>query len=271
MKLLSGKSIAKKILNKVSRESKKLHARGITPTLAVILVGYDPASQVYVAQKQKIAKSVGIDFLLYHLPKISQVELEQFLITLQLDPSIHGVIIQLPLPKDLSLDKSFKFISAEKDVDALTSQSKYISPTANAVIELLNFYKIDYKKQHVAIVGKGVLVGQPLKKLLDDRGAQVSVYDRTTTNLADKIILTKIIITATGTPRLIDKNFVKSGQTIIDVGSARDPKTNKVVGDVNRLQVKKIVAALTPRIGGVGPITVALLMQNVIKAAKNPT
>lgn len=271
MRLLSGKPIAKKILDQVSREAKKLHARGITPTLAVILIGDDPASQVYVKQKQKVAKSVGIDFLLYHLPKIKQVELEQLLITLQLDPTVHGIIIQLPLPKNLSLDKCLKYIDKEKDVDALTPGSNYISPTAQAVMELLNFYKIDFKKQSIAIIGKGVLVGKPLEDLLDKKGAKVVVYDRETTKLSDKTKKSNIIITATGTPKLIDKNFVKSGQTIIDVGSARDPKTNKVVGDVNRLQVKKIVAALTPRIGGVGPVTVALLMQNTIKATKNPT
>lgn len=268
MKLISGKPIAKKILDKVSRDAKQLHARGITPTLAVVLVGNDPASLVYVKQKQRIAKLVGIDFLLYHLPKIGQVELEQLLITLQLDPSVHGIIIQLPLPKDLFVDKCLKFLGPEKDVDGLKRKSNYISPTSKAVIALLDYYKIDYKKQDIAIIGRGVLVGKPLSDLLATKGAKVSIFDTTTKNIANKTQKAKVIIAATGVPKLINKNFVSSGQTVIDVGSARNPKTNRVVGDVNRPQVKKIVSALTPRIGGIGPVTVALLMKNVIIATQ---
>lgn len=267
-KILDGRPIAELILNDVSLRSKKLHANGVTPTLAVILVGNDNASQIYIKAKKKIAHRVGIDFLFYHLPVGEQMELEQLLIALHLDPSVHGIVLQLPLPKGLSVEKSLKFLDKAKDIDALNDDSSFSPPTAAAVVELLNYYHIDYCQKEVAIVGQGVLVGRPLARILAARDAKVNAYDVATKNIAAKVQRAKIIVSATGQPRLIDGKFTSRGQVIIDVGCARDDVSNQIIGDVDREAVEGIVSAITPRVGGVGPITVALLMKNVIIAAE---
>ncbi|HLB32213.1 MAG TPA: bifunctional 5,10-methylenetetrahydrofolate dehydrogenase/5,10-methenyltetrahydrofolate cyclohydrolase [Patescibacteria group bacterium] len=268
VKILDGRPVASRLLADVSRRAIKLHGRGVTPTLAVVLVGHDSASNVYVGAKQKIARQVGIDFLLYRLNSVRQEELEQLLITLHLDHSVHGVIIQLPIPQGLSLSKALKFLDKTKDVDALTPDSDYKSPTASAVVALLQSYNIDYHREKVAVIGRGVLVGQPLERIFVERKAEVNIYDDATKNIAAKVARAKIVISATGKPGLIDENFLSAGQVVIDVGCARDPKTNAVVGDVDRAAARKVVSAITPRLGGVGPVTVALLMQNVILAAE---
>ncbi len=267
-KILDGRPIAERILNDVSLRSKKIHSHGITPTVAVILVGNSSASQIYIKAKKKIAHRVGIDFLFYHLPVGEQTELEQLLITLHLDPSVHGVVLQLPLPNGLSVAKGLKFLDKTKDIDALNSDARFSPPTAAAVVELLNYYNISYRQKEVVIVGHGMLVGQPLARMLTACRAIVNVYDDATKNIAAKVQRAKIIVSATGKPRLIDSRYVSKGQVIIDVGCARDDITNQIIGDVDRGAVEGIVGAITPRLGGVGPITVALLMQNVIIAAE---
>ena len=268
VKILDGRPLASRLLADVSRRAKKLHERGITPTLAVILVGNDSASNVYIGAKQKIARQVGIDFLLYRLKSVRQEELEQLLVTLHLDPSVHGIVIQLPIPLGMSLPNILKFVDTTKDIDALTPDSDYKPPTASAVVALLEAYNIDYHQEKVAVVGRGILVGQPLERLLVRQKAEVNIYDNATKNIAAKVRRAKIVISAAGKPGLIDKNFLSAGQVVIDVGCARDPRTNAVVGDVDRAAAEKVVSAITPRLGGVGPVTVALLMKNVIIAAE---
>jgi len=267
-KILDGRPIADRLLVDASRRAKKLHGRGVTPTLAVVLAGDDSASNVYVGAKQKIARQVGIDFLLYRFHSVRQDELEQLLITLHLDPSVHGIVIQLPIPRGLSLPESLKFIDKTKDVDALTPDSEYKSPTASAVVALLEAYNIDYRREKVAVIGRGILVGQPLARLFTKQKAEVNIYDDATKNIAAKVARVKIVISATGKPGLIDEKFLRDGQVVIDVGCARDPKTDAVVGDVDRAAAEKVVSAITPRLGGVGPVTIALLMKNVIIAAE---
>lgn len=268
-KILFGKPVAKKILNDVSCRSKKLHAFGVTPTLAVVLVGNDAASHVYVAAKRKVARSVGIDFLLYHLPEtISFDELSRLLVDLHLDDSIHGIIIQLPLPSGIELEKLVPFIDPAKDVDHFNDESAYLAPTPNAILKLLDAYDISIKNKKIGIIGCGFLVGKPLREQLKKLGAKVESYTLDTKDISGKARKTDILIAATGQPKLVDDSFINKTQAVIDVGNARDAQSNKVVGDVDFEKVQSGVAAITPTLGGVGPITVALLMENVIIVAE---
>lgn len=267
MKLLSGNKLASRILDQVALESKKIHDRGITPTLAVILVGNDPASRLYISKKKEVAKSVGIDFLLYELPEtISENEVTQLLTTLHLDETVHGVVLQLPLPEKMNLEKIIKFIDIDKDVDCFHKNSPFSPPTATSVLELIKFHKIDLNNKKIAVIGKGFLVGKPLEILLEKAHAKVETYDEDTKNIAQKASKADILISATGKPNLITKKFTNKNQIIIDVGCARDPKTNKIIGDVDRDFIGNSIAAITPITGGIGPVTVALLMSNVITA-----
>ena len=269
MKILSGQPIAQKILDDVRRRVKQTHARGITPTLAVILVGDNPASVKYVQYKKQTARKVGIDLLLYRLPAdIAQHDIEQLLATLHLDGSVHGIVIQLPLPEHLNLQKFISFLDPDKDVDSFGDRSRYNPPTASAVLELLKYYKINCHNRKIGIVGKGFLVGTPLVKLLKKCGADVSAYDNTTQQLERECRKQNILISAAGQPHLVDDRFINKNQVVIDVGNARDPKTNKVVGDVDYKKIRNKVAAITPKVGGIGPITIALLLQNVIISAQ---
>jgi len=269
MQYLFGKPVAERIIDETSRRSRALHARGITPAVAVILVGNDPSSELYVNAKKRVAANIGVDFVLYHLPPdVGQDAISHLLITLSDDASVHGIVIQLPLPGQLDLAKLIKFIDPAKDIDHFSAESPFLAPTPAAVKELLDEYKVDCRGRSIGIIGKGFLVGQPLEKLLTDSGAKVEVFDAKTDNIAGKAKTKEILITATGQPRLVTKAFANPDQYIIDVGSARDAMNNQVVGDVDHDELDNYVAGITPLIGGVGPITVVLLMRNVISAAE---
>lgn len=268
MKILSGKPIAKKILEKVASDAKQLHARGITPTLAAILVGDNPSSKLYVSLKQKIAKDVGVDFLLYRFDNsVKQVEIEQLLIALHLDNTVHGVMAQLPLPKHLNTDKICQYIDSDKDVDGLLPQSKFNPPAPQATIELMRHYDISPRDTKIGLFGEGRLVGQPLKNLLENAGAKVTVFSASSKNVAAKSKKCDVLISATGQPNTIKPNYVQPSQTIIDVGGAYDTNKGKTVSDISPY-ARKLVKSITPRIGGIGPITVAVLMRNVLQVAK---
>lgn len=268
MNLLLGEPIAHKILEEVSYGTKELHARGITPTMAVILVGNDPSSKLYVSLKQEVAKTVGIDFLLYEFDeKIKQVEIEQLLIALHLDETVHGIMVQLPLPKHLDADKICKFLDPDKDVDGLLAKSNYNPPAPQATIELLQYYKINLKNTKVGLFGKGRLVGQPLKKMLAAVGAQVTVFDTDSKNISNKSKKCEVLISATGKPDTIKPSFVTENQTLVDVGGAYSQKSHKTIGDISP-NARTVASAATPRIGGIGPVTVAVLMHNVLLATQ---
>jgi methylenetetrahydrofolate dehydrogenase (NADP+) / methenyltetrahydrofolate cyclohydrolase len=268
MILLSGEPIAEKILNEVSCDTKKLHANGITPTIAVVLVGDDPSSNLYVSLKEKVAKKVGIDFLLYRFDeRVKQVETEQLLITLHLDETVHGIIVQLPLPEHLDADKICQFIDPDKDVDGLLPQSKFSPPAPQATIELMRFYDIKLNGARVGLFGKGRLVGQPLEKMFLNAGAKVTVFDTNSKNIASQSQQCDILISATGKSDTIKPEYVGKSQTLIDVGGAYDTKRNKTIGDISP-HARTVARAVTPRIGGIGPVTVAVLMRNVLTAAK---
>jgi len=271
-KILCGRPVAEKIIDDAARRSKKLHAQGITPTLAVVLVGNDPASLIYVRAKKKVAKQIGVDFLLYSLPAaVSQEDVQQLLVDLHLDDTIHGVLIQLPLPDHLDLKKLCAFLDPDKDIENFTNRAGFMPPTPAAVIALMKHYGIGYHGKRVAIIGQGFLVGQPLLRLLHRAGASVESYDKDTDNIARYAAKADVLICAAGCPFLVDSKFTNVHQVIIDVGNARGGPNNELIGDVDVEDVNNKVYAMTPRVGGVGPVTVALLMKNVIEAAEKQT
>lgn len=255
--ILKGAPVAEKIY-----ESLKI--RG-APRLAVILVGDDPASVVYVKIKEKIATQLGIGFDLFHLPGISsQKEVEKIIAGLNQNDKIAGIIVQLPLPEGFDAECVLKLLSPAKDVDGF--YGRFPAPTAQAIWEILRFYGIFLEDKKIVIVGRGRLVGAPLGKLLHKMGFKPAVYDSHTTDLARKLKNADIIVTATGVPGLINLAMVSARTIIIDAGTSE--AGGKLVGDVD-LAVYQKVQSYTPVPGGVGPVTVACLMRNVVAAAKS--
>jgi len=227
-------------------------------------VGEDSASQSYIQAKQKAADNLGLGFRLHHFPGIaSENQVSQLLVELNQDKSIHGIIVQLPLPEGFDTEKILKAIDPQKDIDGFSG--RFTAPTALAIYELLKFYRIDLKNKKIVIIGYGRLVGQPLKKLLTAQGFEPLVCDSRTNNLARETRKADILISATGAPGLIKENFVKDGVVLIDAGTAEN--NGKIIGDIDSSAYQK-AKAYTPVPGGVGPVTVACLMRNLVEAIK---
>jgi len=259
---LYGKPIAEQIYQRLKAEVIKLKVK---PSLAVVLIGEGPASLQYIKVKEKIAENLGIGFRLYHLPGIV---LEKNIINLVYDLNknkfITGIVVQLPLPKEFDTEKVLKAIASAKDVDGFSG--KYSAPTAKAILEILRFYKIDLKGKNIIIVGHGRLVGKPLEKILFKQGIKPSICDSSCSNLSEQLSKADLIISGAGTPGLIKANMVSEEAIVIDAGTAES--SGKVVGDVDS-EVYKKVSSYSPVPGGVGPVTVAMLMKNLISSTKN--
>lgn len=276
MKLLDGKKLAQKIEARQKIEVAKLKKKRITPTLAVILVGKDPASGIYVHKKQEAAKRIGVELKLFKYAKNTKTQdVVSEIQALNQDKKIHGIIVQLPLPKYINQEEIIESISPKKDVDGfhplnwgkLAYKSEGLLPcTPAAVMELLHFYKINLKGKEVVIVGKGNFVGKPLSILLLNSDATLTMVHIFTKNLKFHTKRADILISAAGSPQLIKKDMVKKGAIVIDVGISR--KGKKITGDVDFRNVSKVASFITPVPGGVGPVTVAMLLENVIKIAE---
>lgn len=274
-KILDGKKLARKIEEEQKKRVAKLRKRGIIPTLAVILVGQDPASGIYVNKKQEAASRISVNLRLFKFPARSKTEIIVSKIKkLNIDKKIHGIIVQLPLPHHINQEKIIEAISPDKDVDGfhplnwgkLAYRSEGLLPcTPAAVMALLHYYKVSLKGKDVVIVGKGNFVGKPLSILLLNENATLTVVHRSTKNLKTHTEKADILISATGVPSLIKKDMVKKGVVVVDVGISRT--NNRVVGDVDFMRVSRVASYITPVPGGVGPVTVAELLENVIKIA----
>jgi len=253
--ILYGRKVAESIYQSLKTDNR--------PFLAVVLIGSDPASILYIKVKEKIAKRLGIGFHLYRLEdNISKEELEGLIARLNQDDKISGIIIQLPLPKKFDTEKILKKILPEKDIDGF--QRFFPPPTAQAILEILKYYKIDYKGKNIVILGYGRLVGRPLEYLLKKQGLSATICDSSIPNLKEKTLRADILISATGVPGIIKEDMVSKKAVIIDAGTSESK--GKIVGDVDsRVYVK--VLAYTPVPGGVGPVTVACLMRNLFEAA----
>ena len=276
MKIIDGKKISDEIKEKLKVE---IETHNLKPGLAVIMVGNNPASEVYVRNKLKACEKVGIKAELYHFKEsVHENEIIDCIEKLNLNDGIHGIILQSPLPKDLSEKEDFitNFISPNKDVDGfgiyslgcLTSnQTKYLSATPYGIIKMLEHENIDIAGKNVVIVGRSVIVGRPLALALLNRDATVTIVHSKTQNLKEITNMADILVVAIGKDRFITTDYVKENAVVIDVGINRI--NGKLYGDVDFENVKNKVSYITPVPGGVGPMTIAMLLTNVVLSAKN--
>ena len=279
MQLLDGKMVAEKRLLQVHREVDEMMARGIQPKLVVIQVGEDPASIVYIRQKLKRCQETGIES--EHMKFEADITtdfLVQKICSLNDDSTVHGILVQLPLPKHVNTPQVMKAIDPKKDVDGFTAYNigkmflgtefEHLAPcTPKGVIELLEEYKIDLKGKDVVMVGASNIVGKPPGIMLLNRGATVSICHILTKDLASYTRRADILCVAVGKPNLITADMVKDGVVIVDIGINRKAD-NTLCGDVDFEGVSAKTSFISPVPGGVGQMTVACLMENVVLAAK---
>lgn len=276
-KLIDGKQISKDIKEELKEEVASLAAQGRKCCLAVIQVGNDPASCVYVGNKKKACAYIGIESLAYELPEeTTEEELLGIIDKLNKDGNVHGILCQLPLPKHINEDHVIKAISPKKDVDGFHPQNVgalvigeqgFVSCTPAGIIQLLKRSNIEMDGKHCVVVGRSNIVGKPMSLLMLRENATVTICHSHTKNLAEICKEADILIVAIGKPQFIGKEYVKDGAVVIDVGIHRD-ENNKLCGDVKFDEVEPIASYITPVPGGVGPMTIAMLMHNCVEAMK---
>lgn len=275
-KIIDGKEISQSILNNVTDSVNSLKKRGINPCLSVILVGDDPASQVYVRNKEKACEKVGIISKSLRLPAtISQEELENIITDLNNDKNVNGILLQLPLPKHLNEEKALLKIEAAKDVDGfhvintgkLMRGLDCIMPcTPKGCIEMLDYIGYNCDGKNAVVIGRSNLVGKPLAIMLLQKNATVTVCHSHTQDLKEITKKADILVAAIGKPKFVTEDMVKEGAVVIDVGINR--VDGKLCGDVDFDKCYEKVSYITPVPGGVGKMTIAMLMQNTLKATK---
>lgn len=275
--IIDGKNLAKKVRQELKEECDELKKNGINPKLAVIMVGDDPASKVYVRNKSRACEDVGIDYEEFILKdETTQEELIELIKKLNNDKKINGILLQSPIPKHLNINEAFKAITYMKDVDGFTPSSvgklcigedTFISCTPYGVMKMFEEYNIDLTGKDVVILGRSNIVGKPLIQCCLQKNATVTVCHSKTENIAEHTKRADIVISAIGQSKFVKADMVKDGAVIIDIGINRG-EDGKLTGDVDFENVEKKASYITPVPGGVGPMTIAMLMNNVIKAAK---
>ena len=273
--IIDGKTLAKKIRMELKEKCEELINKHIQPKLAVIMVGDNPASKVYVKNKSRACDEVGILYEEYLLEEDTpQEELIKLIKKLNEDKSINGILLQSPIPQHLDINEAFKAITYAKDVDGFTPSSvgklcigedTFTSCTPYGVMKMFEEYNIDLTGKNVVILGRSNIVGKPLIQCCLQKHATVTVCHSKTKNLDEHTKQADIIISAIGKPKFVTSDMVKDGVIVIDVGINRD-ENGKLVGDVDFENVKEKASYITPVPGGVGPMTIAMLMNNVIKA-----
>jgi len=277
MQLLDGKALSAKIETTVAKETKDLkNATGLVPGLAVILVGQDPASAAYVNMKKKACDRVGFYSVTHEMPSdISQSAIENTITMMNNNPNIDGILIQLPLPSQIDTTKILELVNPSKDVDGFhpynvgrltTGLDGFVPCTPLGVMELLNEYNIDVKGKNCVVVGASNIVGKPMAALLLNANATVEVCHIFTDDLKKHTLKADMIFVGAGVINLIKEDMVKDGAVIIDIGINR-AENGKLVGDVDFENVAKKCSYITPVPGGVGPMTIAMLLSNTLKAA----
>lgn len=277
MQILDGKALAQTIESAIQKEVEILNEQGITPGLAVILVGNDPASQTYISMKAKACKRTGIYSITHEMPQsIRQESLLQTISMLNQNPNIDGILVQLPLPKHIDTAAVLETIAPHKDVDGFhpfnmgrifSNLDGFIPATPMGVITLLEHYNIALEGKNVVIIGASNIVGKPLAALFLNKNATITLCHIYTQDLIKHTKEADILCVAVGKPNLITKEMVKENAIVIDIGISR-LQDGKIVGDVDYPNVSPKCSFITPVPGGVGPMTIASLLQNTLKAAK---
>jgi len=276
-KILDGKALAARIRAGLAEEAKGLAARGVQPGLAVVLVGEDPASQIYVRNKTKACAEAGFRTFDHKLPAdTSEVALLQLVAKLNADPAVDGILVQLPLPKQIDSNKVLLAISPAKDVDGfhpdnlgrlLLGKPRFIACTPFGVIKLIEEAGTPMAGAHAVVVGRSNIVGKPVAVLLTARDATVTLCHSKTRDLPGVIGSADILVAAIGKAEFVRGGWIKPGATVIDVGTNR-LDSGKLVGDVEFAAAAERAAAITPVPGGVGPMTITMLMANTLESAK---
>ncbi len=276
--LIDGKDLARRIRMGLKNEVVELKNRGITPKLAVIMVGDDKASKVYVKNKSKACEEIGIDYEEFLMDADTTMEKLLGLIEeLNNRKDIHGILLQSPIPKNLDINQAFNRIDYRKDVDGFhpinvgklsIGEDCFISCTPFGVVKMLEAYDIDVQGKNVVIIGRSNIVGKPLIQCMLKKNGTVTVCHSKTQNIKEITKNADILIAALGKAKFVTEDMVKDGAVIIDVGINRNEE-GKLVGDVDFENVEKKASYITPVPGGVGPMTIAMLMTNVVKAAKD--
>lgn len=275
--IINGKEVAQKIRNTLKEEVLELKKAGKTFKFAVIMVGDDSASKIYIKNKTKACEEVGIDCEEYILSEnIEMKELLDLIKKLNSRKDINGILLQSPIPKHLNIDEAFRTILPEKDVDGFNpvnvgklclGQDCFISCTPSGIIKLLEEYNIEIEGKNAVVLGRSNIVGKPMLQCLLNKNATVTICHSKTKNLADITRNADIIVVAIGKEKFLKADMVKDGAVVIDVGINRLPD-GKICGDVDFENVKEKASYITPVPGGVGPMTVAMLMSNIVKASK---
>jgi len=263
--IINGKSIAQGIKKDLKTIIEKLPLK---PGLAVVLVGDNPASQVYVRMKKKACQEVGIESFSYYLDNTTtESDLLSLLSKLNKNKNIHGILVQLPLPKHINASNIIKAILPEKDVDGFHPLSPHIPCTPAGIIKLIKSTKVNIASKKAVVLGRSNIVGRPVANLLIKENATVTICHSYTRELQKETLQADILVSAVGRPKIITENMVKQGAIVIDVGTNR--VDDRLVGDVDFDNVKNRAAYLTPVPGGVGPMTITMLLKNTIDSAAN--
>jgi len=273
--IIDGKKISQEIKDELKAKVEALKAEGKKAALAVIQVGNDPASSVYVNNKKKACAYIGIESLSYELPEeTTEEELLTLVERLNEDDNVHGILVQLPVPRHIDADKIIQTISPKKDVDGFHPQNVgnlvigekgFVSCTPAGIIQLLKRSNIEIAGKNCVVIGRSNIVGKPMALLMLRENATVTIAHSKTQNLKELCKTADILIVAIGKPQFITAEYVKEGAVIIDVGIHRD-ENNKLCGDVKYDEVEPLASAITPVPGGVGPMTIAMLMNNCVEA-----
>ena len=274
--LIDGRMVAKKWKDYAAQRTQRLIEKGVTPHLAVILVGENAASQVYVRNKENACIHAGIRSTIIRLPEVcTQEELENAVLSLNEDESVHGILVQLPLPKGLDEARVLALIDPDKDVDGfhamnsgrlMNGQPSFVPCTPLGVMKLLEAYQIPTRGKHAVIIGRSNIVGKPMAMLLLAADATVTICHSKTANLAEVTRQADILVAAVGKPNFVTGDMIKQGAAVIDVGINR--VDDGLVGDVHAEQAEKVASYLTPVPGGVGQMTIAMLLSNTLDAAE---